>query len=638
MRASSTGLLGQWIGSHRWAGPGAGLAALAVFLAAATLVLQAAYAGRIVAGVRVLGLDVGGQTVATSRALLEGNASVLGQQLVTLRSDRREWQLTADALGMRVEAKAMVDQAYAIGRNGNPVQRIAAQWGALLFGTRFASPLLEFDAHQLDTVLRGIAANIDRPPVDASIEIEAPQSGAVSVVVVPELPGARLQVSESAEWIRLAVARGLPAEVDLAIVIDQPVLTEASVKLTRTAAERMLGGDVRLTSPGTSWTLSPRDLAPVLVFERSATDQLRVAVDADALDRVLEPLNLEVGQAPTNARFDWSGGNLRAIRDNRDGAAIDVPALAAMLSERLPAGERTFVLPLTTVPAAVTARDGSRLGIKELVREGSTAFPGATPEKQHNIRLAASRIHGTIVPPGEIFSFNREVGPTTLDAGFKTGWGITLSDSGARTIPSVAGGICQVATTLFHPVFHAGYAIEQRQPHLYWIQSYGQPPLGMKGLDATVDEEAGLDFQFINTTPDHLLIQARVEATTLIFGLYGTKPAWDVKIEGPIIANVTRTDPTPRRQLDPTMPAGRALQVEAAQDGFDITVVRTVTQGEEVRRLPLRSHYLPAHNVILHGPEPPPPAESAASEPSQAESTDQPGPTAPTLPAPTPAP
>src|SRR5262249_46549814 len=152
---------------------------------------------------------------------------------------------------------------------------------------------------------------------------------------------------------------------------------------------------------------------------------------------------------------------------------------------------------------------------------------------------------------------------------------------------------------LFQPVFHAGYAIEERYSHAYWITSYGQAPLGMKGLDATVDEEAGLDFQFINTTSDPLLIQSRVDGSTLYFGLWGVKPTWDVKIDGPAFTNIVTANPEIKREDEPTMPAGRTLQVEAAQDGFTAVINRTVTApGEAPRTLKLTSVYQPARNVI----------------------------------------
>lgn len=601
-----------------WIGPAVGLGVLAFLAVVGGTALQLAYADRIVSGVRVLGLDLGGQTLSAGRALLEANATQLSQELVTLKAGARDWQLSASDLGMRVDADAMVHEAYEIGRAGNPAQRVLSQWAALLFGARFGTPVLEFDSQRQVVVLSRIAAEIDQPAIDARIDVQVAQNGRVTVSTVPASAGSLLLVDETAQRMREAISRGLPTTVQLSIGILQPALSTAAVEPVRTRAERMVEAPVSLAYENKSWALSPAELAGVLAFERVAPDQLRLEVDESALDRTLTRIHPQIGQPAMNARFEWNGGNLRLIRDSREGTGIDVAALARMFEERLTVGERSLLLPIIVARPAVTSADGPRLGIRELVKESRTSFPGATAEKQHNIRLASSNLNGTVVPPGELFSFNREVGPTTLDAGYKTGWGITLSNAGARTIPSVAGGICQVATTLFHPVFHAGYALEQRHPHLYWIQSYGQPPLGMKGLDATVDEVYGVDLQFMNNTPNYLLIHSRVEGTSLIFGLYGTKPTWDVKIEGPIITNVVPSNPTPVRQLEPTMPMGRSLQVEAAQDGFDVTVVRTVTAGDEVRRLPLRSHYLPARNVVLHGPEPPPPPEpDGAQSPAQ---------------------
>src|SRR5207248_1231991 len=121
---------------------------------------------------------------------------------------------------------------------------------------------------------------------------------------------------------------------------------------------------------------------------------------------------------------------------------------AAML-----AGEHTVALPVAVVDPAVPSMDPQSLGITELIDRGSTSFAGSIPEKKHNIQLAAQRLNGVVVPPGGTFSFNDAVGPTTIDAGFQWRVGITSGNAGPRTVPSVAGGLCQVATTRFHPVF-----------------------------------------------------------------------------------------------------------------------------------------------------------------------------------------
>jgi vancomycin resistance protein YoaR len=109
-------------------------------------------------------------------------------------------------------------------------------------------------------------------------------------------------------------------------------------------------------------------------------------------------------------------------------------------------------------------------------------------------------------------------------------------------VPSVAGGICQVATTLFQPVFWAGYQLEERWWHLYWTPAYTSR--GFVGLDATVDPDAGLDLKWINPTPDYVLIQASATADKVTFRLYGRKSAWSVQVDEPVISNRIAPDPT----------------------------------------------------------------------------------------------
>ncbi|HEY8475253.1 MAG TPA: VanW family protein, partial [Chloroflexota bacterium] len=304
------------------------------------------------------------------------------------------------------------------------------------------------------------------------------------------------------------------------------------------------------------------------------------------------------------------------IRPSREGRQLDVEETVRLIRERAFAEQRVVNLPVAITPPAVSEADRHQLGIKELIETASTSFAGSSPPKRHNIQLAASRLHGVVVPPGGLFSFNKELGPTTLDNGYQIGWGIEATGEGHRTVPSVAGGICQVATTLFQAVFWSGYQIEERNWHLYWIRAYGMPPKGMKGLDATVAEEYGLDFKFINPTEHHLLIQAWTQGDTVTFALYGTRPSWTVEVEGPIITDVVPADPKVVEQEVPDRPWGYRLQVESAHEGFTATIVRRVKQGSDVRTLRLVSRYQPSQNVVLIGTQGRPEATPTATEPT----------------------
>ena len=88
----------------------------------------------------------------------------------------------------------------------------------------------------------------------------------------------------------------------------------------------------------------------------------------------------------------------------------------------------------------------------------------------------------------------------------------------------------------------------------------------------------------------------------MTFQLLGTRPDWQVTVAQPVLSAFVKTDPTYQRQEDPTLEAGRAIQVEEARDGFDAVVTRTVTRGGQLlERLEVKSHYAPSHNVVLVG-------------------------------------
>ena len=174
-----------------------------------------------------------------------------------------------------------------------------------------------------------------------------------------------------------------------------------------------------------------------------------------------------------------------------------------------------------------------------------------------------------------------------------------------RTVSAVAGGICQVSTTLFQAVYRAGLPIEERNWHLYWIEGYGPPnsPTGLRGLDATVDDQSGLDFRFVNTTGGWLAIEAVADGALARIALYGQDPGWGVQIDEPVITNPRPADPTPQVERTHDLPPGQELPVEHAVDGFDAANHVRVTDrdGGTIRDATFTSNYYPSRNVTQVG-------------------------------------
>ncbi len=297
----------------------------------------------------------------------------------------------------------------------------------------------------------------------------------------------------------------------------------------------------------------------------------------------------------------------------------------------------TAIPTATPIPIPYIA---GRLG--DVLGESITSYAGSIASRAHNVQLATRLINGAKVPPGGVFSFDDVVGDQTEAHGFQVAWGIVNGKDGVpETIHADAGGICQVATTVFQSAYWAGLPMVRRFHHLYWIAHYGQPPYGGLGLDATVDF-APVDLQFQNTTSDWIRLDATYDSSHVHVRVVGVNPGWKVTAGAPKITNLVKTDPTLVRRPDPTMNPGQQLYIETAQDGFDVTVERLVklkSTGELVDRYVFMNHYEMARNVMVYGTKgivAPPPAPAT---PRPAPST--PAPTAvgsPTNPAGTPTP
>jgi vancomycin resistance protein YoaR len=221
----------------------------------------------------------------------------------------------------------------------------------------------------------------------------------------------------------------------------------------------------------------------------------------------------------------------------------------------------------------------------------------------HNIELAAQLLNGVMVMPGQEFSFNSEIGAMTEDAGFQIAYGIVNNDGELRTIPTEAGGICQVATTVFQPVFATGYDITQRSTHSYWIPSYSFN--GMVGLDATVDPASGLDLKWVNNSEHAVLIQAVADGENFTVRLIGQPPGWEVRIDEPVITNIQWADQeTIFYEPDTALEPGETVRVERAHDGFDVKVGRTVIRADGSESYWADEvTYGKARNVVLVGSE-----------------------------------
>jgi len=268
-------------------------------------------------------------------------------------------------------------------------------------------------------------------------------------------------------------------------------------------------------------------------------------------------------------------------------------------------GDRLQIeLDATVTEPSVKDVDVSNIKTPDMLAYGQTSYAGSSANRAWNVEFGTAKFDGTLIPPGGIFSTVDTMGDLTIAAGFKMGYGIVSDGNGkVDTVPTEAGGICQVSTTLYHAVFRAGLHVTERHWHEYWIGLYGIAPTGMTGLDATISPPDD-DFRFQNDTGNWIMIKASASKGAVRFELWGVNPHWTVSIGQPVVTNVVKTsqDPITETSNQLSRSAGK-VQVEHAQDGFDASIHRVVTDstGKVIDDWTAKSSYVPAHNRFLVG-------------------------------------
>ncbi len=217
-----------------------------------------------------------------------------------------------------------------------------------------------------------------------------------------------------------------------------------------------------------------------------------------------------------------------------------------------------------------------------------------------NVSLAASRINGTVLMPGQVFSYNRTVGPRIASDGFKPA--PVIIDGQLK--PGMGGGVCQPSSTLYNAVLLAGLKVIERVHHGFPVHYL--PP----GRDATVAYGA-IDFQFENSSHWPIYISAHGVGGVLQFTIFGHKvPGQSIEV----VHGYTHYGDVPVETVpDYSLPPGRRETEREGHPDIRAMWYRIVKQdGKVVSREPLYTHYYPFPTVVEVGavrpaPKPAPP-------------------------------
>ena len=387
---------------------------------------------------------------------------------------------------------------------------------------------------------------------------------------------------------RPAAARAVPA--GLAGYLARPVeLVTAHGSVTRTWAE--LGAAVDIDEArGVQGELAAL----------AARGSLPLRIDRARAEKALLAIKASHDVSPVNAYLDLEE---RKIHDDRPGQALDVWASLPALEAAARQGVARLELVNIAVPAAVTKQTLGIDDISTVLGHWLTKFPVTDRDRNFNLKLAASKLNGVVLKPGEEWSFNATVGERSEKEGYKVAHVITAGEM----VDGLAGGTCQISTTLFGAAFFAGLDIVKTINH---SRPSAYTPLG---FDATV-VWPNTDLKLKNPYEFPVVIHYRVANGEALVEILGKPRPWDkIVFERKVLES---TPYSTEERLDDEMPQDATSIDQAGFDGYKLERFRRFYKdGKLVKSNKWTVEYKPVTEYVRRGTNTDPDAKAPPDRP-----------------------
>lgn len=213
-----------------------------------------------------------------------------------------------------------------------------------------------------------------------------------------------------------------------------------------------------------------------------------------------------------DAYYEKNNGVVQ-VHDSKPKCEVSRETVQKGLDDLKNSTDNTAVIPVNVIQPENTKEKLQQLLYKDELSKYSTNFGGSTVARANNVRIAASRVNGTELLPGEEFSYDKTIKPRTAANGYMA----APVYVGNKVESGMGGGICQVSSTLYSALLYANLEILERHNHSLPV---GYIPLGM---DATIAEGL-LDLKFRNNTNYPIKLSASADGGVISFSILGYNP------------------------------------------------------------------------------------------------------------------
>jgi hypothetical protein len=504
-------------------------AILVVGVLALALGVRATHGDRVLPGVRVDGVALGGATREEVRARLAPIVEAAGATPLTLVAEGRRETLAPRDAGYLADLDATADRALHSGRGGP----LGGLWSTVagLLSPRDV-PLAEtIDPAQLNRAVAAVAGKLGRPSFPGEIVIEPG-----TLAIGTKAPRSGREVDRGR--LRARVAQALMRRPRRAVEVPlrtQRVATRAAVDAVGRAARAYLAEPLRLTGAGEPLEVSPGRLAGVLALESrngganvglgAGDARLVTLVDEIAAKRDRPARSAQISAPDSGVKLDAKGDvswrprevQVRVTAPARAGRTIKRRELASAIEAAIHSKRHEVAVATERSEPPMSADDAH--SVRSLIGTFTTYYVAGQPRVK-NIQQIAADIDGTVVAAGARFSLNETAGERTEDKGYVEAPFI----ADGKIEPSIGGGVSQVSTTLYNAAYFAGLQLDSHRPHSFFIDRYPA------GREATLNFP-DIDLTWTNDTDAPVLIRTKTDGGAVTVRLYGDNGGRRVRAE-----------------------------------------------------------------------------------------------------------
>lgn len=497
--------------------------------------------GRTFPGAVAAGVDVGYLPLSKAQEKLAAEVDSYLQQPTIFSFEGDTFEMTKEELGIDISAdETMLRIAISEFKKESPV-RLAA---SLFMQQEVPASYSINDAQVIDALENKLFLK-DKRARNARFVF---QDG--NLTIEPDKAGVAINrdklIADLADNIKTLGT----ATVDIEIQDEEPVITAEKLELEKDRLIGLLNKPINLNAEGKSLSLKLIDHLnavhfkpagipnqPVTTAHANPVEEatVRIAIDKNAINEFLYENLIKEIERPVSPANIYRNEEGQVIIEGKgeDGRSVESENLIQAINEAVNMGADTVEVPVVIDKAPLTiSEDLQKLGIKDLITTGHSAYYGSSGNRMFNIEFGAAKYNGLLIAPGEEFSFNEHLGEVDAASGFVPEKVI----KGDELKYEYGGGICQVSTTMYRAALLAGLPITERKPHSWKVSYYAQS-MG-DGMDATIYPGV-TDLKFINNTPGHILIQAYTEDAEAYFKIYGTDDGRRVTLDGPYGGGLT---------------------------------------------------------------------------------------------------